>query len=81
MARPKLTHMPHQVAAREAAEQARRGPGPGEIPACDACGEVGRGFFGFGVFSKRPGSGAYACADPDCRAAVEAAVYDQEEAA
>lgn len=56
-------------AAEEAAEQAAKG---GVERSCAACGVFGASF-GFGVFRNRS-DGMWSCADPDCRAIVEARV-------
>lgn len=54
-------------AAEEAAEQAARRP---VERSCASCGVFGTSF-GFGVFRNRS-DGMWSCADPECRAAVEA---------
>lgn len=84
MSRPKLTHMPHQIEAREAfaraerearrASHARLASTQGERP-CFVCGEPGP--FGFGHFRDRPGS-LFACADPDHRRLVEQTVTSRQ---
>ncbi|MGU3467569.1 hypothetical protein ACLBXO_22235 [Methylobacterium sp. C33D] len=56
-------------AAEEAAEQAAKRP---VERSCAACGVFGASF-GFGVFRNRS-DGMWSCADPDCRAIVEARV-------
>ncbi len=56
-------------AAEEAAEQAAKRP---VERSCAACGVFGASF-GFGVFRNRS-DGLWSCADPDCRAIVEARV-------
>lgn len=58
-----------QQAAEEAAEQAAKRP---VERSCAACGVFGASF-GFGVFRNRS-DGMWSCADPDCRAIVEARV-------
>ncbi len=84
MSRPKLTHMPHQIEAREAfaraereaarASHARLASTQGERP-CFVCGEPGP--FGFGNFRDRPGS-LFACSDPDHRRQVEQTVTSRQ---
>ncbi len=74
MSRPKLNAMPHVEAQREAARRAReadRAPLQ-DIPACDACGLVGEGLFGFDDFSDGRAGARYACSDADCQAKVAA---------
>lgn len=56
-------------AAEEAAEQAAKRP---VERICASCGVFGASF-GFGVFRNRS-DGMWSCADPDCRAIVEARV-------
>lgn len=56
-------------AAEEAAEQAAKRP---VERSCASCGVFGASF-GFGVFRNRS-DGMWSCADPDCRAIVEARV-------
>ncbi|MEE7491111.1 hypothetical protein [Methylobacterium oryzae] len=56
-------------AAEEAAERAAKG---GVDRTCASCGVFGASF-GFGVFRNRS-DGMWSCADPDCRANVEARV-------
>lgn len=58
-----------QQAAEEAAEQAAKRP---TERTCASCGVFGASF-GFGVFRNRS-DGMWSCADPDCRAIVEARV-------
>ncbi|KQS81706.1 hypothetical protein ASG32_02855 [Methylobacterium sp. Leaf361] len=58
-----------RLAAEEAAEQAAKG---GIERTCASCGVFGASF-GFGVFRNRS-DGMWSCADPDCRAIVEARV-------
>lgn len=58
-----------QQAAEEAAEQAAKSP---TEHTCASCGVFGASF-GFGVFRNRS-DGMWSCADPDCRAIVEARV-------
>lgn len=58
-----------RLAAEEAAEQAAKG---GVERTCASCGVFGASF-GFGVFRNRS-DGMWSCADPDCRAIVEARV-------
>ncbi|MBN4095622.1 hypothetical protein [Methylobacterium sp. OT2] len=58
-----------QQAAEEAAEQAAKRP---VERCCAACGVFGASF-GFGVFRNRS-DGMWSCADPECRAIVEARV-------
>lgn len=58
-----------QQVAEEAAEQAAKRP---VERSCAACGVFGASF-GFGVF-RNHSDGLWSCADPDCRAIVEARV-------
>jgi hypothetical protein len=72
-ARPKLTHMPHQIEARRQAEADRiRARSAAREPEhlCEVCGKVGS--FGFNYFRHAPELGVFACFEH--RADVEAAL-------
>ncbi len=63
-ARPRLTHMPHQIAAREQAQADKiRGLQAGRMiePRCEVC--AAPAAYGFNCFSSAPELGVWACRD------------------
>lgn len=73
-ARPKLSHMPHVLAAREQAEAERIAALKATAPthlACEVCGRPAS--YGFNYFRQTPELGVWACRDH--RTEVEASLF------
>ena len=81
MTRPKLTHMPHLEARRQAETEARAiKRGEPIVEACSICGSFPAPY-GYGVYSDgRPGA-RFACTDQDCRSRARAMTENTEKAA